>query len=41
MSVIDIKNLTKDYGDQKGIFDISFFANAGETVGFLGGKWSR
>ena len=36
MSVIDIKNLTKDYGDQKGIFDISFFANAGETVGFLG-----
>ena len=36
MSVIDIKNLTKDYGDQKGVFNISFFANEGETVGFLG-----
>ena len=41
MSVIDIKNLTKDYGDQKGIFDISFFANAGGDSWVSGGKWSR
>lgn len=36
MGVISIKNLTKDYGGQKGIFDISFTVNEGETVGFLG-----
>lgn len=36
MSVIAVENLTKDYGGQKGIFDISFGVNEGETVGFLG-----
>ena len=36
MSVIEIKNLTKDYGDNKGIFNISFSVNKGEVLGFLG-----
>ncbi len=35
-NVIEINNLTKDYGDGKGIFDISFSVNRGEVFGFLG-----
>lgn len=33
---IDVKNLTKIYGTQKAINDISFRVNKGEIVGFLG-----
>ncbi|MCL2621640.1 MAG: ATP-binding cassette domain-containing protein, partial [Firmicutes bacterium] len=36
MEVIKINNLTKDYGEGRGIFDISFSVNKGEVFGFLG-----
>lgn len=36
MAVIEIDKLTKDYGNKKGIFDVSFSVNRGEVVGFLG-----
>ncbi len=36
MSVIEIKNLTKDYGNNKGIFNLSFSIEKGETTAFLG-----
>lgn len=36
MSVIRIENLVRDYGNGKGIFDISFHVNPGEAFGFLG-----
>lgn len=36
MSIIEISHLTKDYGNKKGIFDVSFHVNKGEIVGFLG-----
>lgn len=36
MNVIDVQHITKDYGHQKGVFDISFQLQKGETVGFLG-----
>lgn len=36
MNVIEIKNLTKDFGNNKGIFDLSFSLKQGEIVGFLG-----
>lgn len=36
MSVIEIKNLTRDYGGGRGIFDISLSIEKGEAVGFLG-----
>ena len=36
MAVIEINGLTKDYGNGKGIFDVSFSVNKGEVVGFLG-----
>lgn len=36
MSVIEIRNLTRDYGDGKGIFDLSFSIEKGEVFGFLG-----
>ena len=38
MNVIEIKNLTKDYGDKKGIFNINFSVRKGEVLGFLGPK---
>lgn len=36
MSVIEIKGLTKDYGNGKGIFDVSFEIEKGEVFGYLG-----
>lgn len=36
MSTIAIKNLTRDYGHGKGIFQISFQVEEGEVFGFLG-----
>lgn len=36
MNVIEINNLTKDFGNNKGIFDLSFSLKQGEIVGFLG-----
>ena len=33
---IQVKNLTKIYGEQKAVDDISFQVNQGEVVGFLG-----
>lgn len=36
MSVISINNLTRDYGNNKGIFDVSFNVEKGEVFGFLG-----
>lgn len=36
MSVIEIQNLTKDYGNNKGIFHLSFCIEKGETAAFLG-----
>lgn len=36
MSIIETENLTKDYGDGRGIFDVGLKINEGETVGFVG-----
>lgn len=36
MSTINIQNLTRDYGGGKGIFNVSFEVEKGETFGFLG-----
>ncbi|WP_297634990.1 ABC transporter ATP-binding protein [uncultured Clostridium sp.] len=36
MSVIEIKNLTKDYGNNRGIFDVNLSIKQGEVFGFLG-----
>ncbi len=36
MPVIEIKNMTKDYGDGKGIFDVNISIEKGETFGFVG-----
>lgn len=36
MSVIEIDHLTKDFGNNKGVFDLSFSLNQGEIIGFLG-----
>ncbi|MBE0601399.1 MAG: ATP-binding cassette domain-containing protein, partial [Firmicutes bacterium] len=36
MSVIDIQNLTRDYGRCRGVFDVSFAVSEGEAFGFLG-----
>ena len=35
-TVIKVDNLTKDFGDHKGIFDITFEIKKGEMVGFVG-----
>lgn len=34
--MIEVKNLTKHYGDKKAVDDISFVVNDGEILGFLG-----
>lgn len=36
MSIIDVNNLTKDYGHGRGVFDVSFHVDSGEVFGFLG-----
>lgn len=36
MAVIEVKGLTKDYGQGRGVFDASFSVNQGEVFGFLG-----
>jgi ABC-2 type transport system ATP-binding protein len=36
MSIIEINGLTKDYGNHKGIFDLSFQVKEGEVFGYLG-----
>lgn len=36
MSVIKINGLTRDYGNKKGIFDVTFDIQKGEVFGFLG-----
>lgn len=36
MGVIDISNITKDYGNGRGVFDVSFTVEKGEVLGFLG-----
>lgn len=36
MAVIEIEQLTKDYGHNRGVFDISFKVKEGEVYGFLG-----
>lgn len=36
MSIIEIDDLTKDYGNHKGIFDLSFLVKEGEVFGYLG-----
>ena len=34
--LIEIKDLTKDYGNERGIFDINLTINKGEMIGFVG-----
>jgi len=36
MAVIEVNNLTKDYDHGRGIYDVTFEVNKGETLGFLG-----
>lgn len=36
MSIIEIKDLTKDYGNHKGIFNLTFNIEEGEVFGYLG-----
>lgn len=36
MSVIEIDNLTKDYGNYQGIFNLNLSVNEGEMVGYIG-----
>ncbi|MBB2182079.1 ABC transporter ATP-binding protein [Lachnospiraceae bacterium MD1] len=36
MSIIEINGLTKDYGNHKGVFDLTFTVNEGEVFGYLG-----
>ena len=35
-NVVEIKNLTKDYGDGRGVFDINLQIRKGEMMGFVG-----
>lgn len=36
MNAIEIHHITKDYGNGKGVFDVSFSVRQGEIMGFLG-----
>lgn len=36
MSILSVKELTKDYGNHKGIFDITFSMDEGDVFGYLG-----
>ena len=44
-NIIEIDHITKDYGNGRGVFDISFQVKKGEVLGFLGpngaGKTTR
>ena len=35
-NIIEIDHITKDYGNGRGVFDISFQVKKGEVLGFLG-----
>lgn len=35
-TVIELEDITKDYGNQKGVFDVSFSVGEGEVFGYLG-----
>lgn len=35
-NIIEVKNLTKDYGNGKGVFDVNLSVKQGEVFGFLG-----
>ena len=35
-NVIEIKNLTKNYGKHRGVSDVSFHVEEGDIFGFLG-----
>ena len=35
-NLIEIKDLTKDYGNDRGLFNINFSVNKGEMIGFVG-----
>lgn len=34
--MVELSHVTKDYGNQKGIFDVNFTVNEGEVFGYLG-----
>lgn len=36
MHIIEVENLTKDYGSGRGVFDVSIHVDKGEVFGFLG-----
>ncbi|MDR0861882.1 MAG: ABC transporter ATP-binding protein [Oscillospiraceae bacterium] len=36
MAIIEVNNLTKDYGHRRGVFDVSLQVEKGEVFGFLG-----
>jgi len=36
MKLIEVNHITKDYGHQKGVFDLSFTVEKGEIIGILG-----
>ena len=36
MHIIEVQNLTKDYGHGRGVFDVSIHVDKGEVFGFLG-----
>lgn len=36
MRVIEVENLTKDYGSGRGVFDVNLHVDKGEIFGFLG-----
>jgi len=36
MQMIEVEHLTKDYGFERGVFDVSFSVQKGEVFGFLG-----
>lgn len=36
MSIIEVSNITKEYGNKKVVFDVTFSVNKGEILGFLG-----
>lgn len=36
MNIIEIDHITKDYGQNRGVFDVSFSVKQGEVLGFLG-----